>query len=208
MVDLTNEEFFARLFDKYNLTTIDVDANFERGYEFEPLASFNELMGFLHTRPDRFTKDSSGKSSQDNYKLSTQPTDKLEPVRDYLIHLVQEDYEENKQSIAYRMKGKHEGTISESSIRNRNLQRMRHSRDHAERKAKQAKDIIQEIDDKEREKMLHEARANEDKVYRTLNKLIKANNLEYSDREHDGPRQNMYEHRVMRLPITKIGKLM
>ena len=47
MVDLTNEAFFAKIFDKYNLTTQDVDANFERGYEFEPLASFNELMNFL-----------------------------------------------------------------------------------------------------------------------------------------------------------------
>lgn len=36
LVDLTNEAFFAKIFDKYNLTTIDVDANFDKGFEFEP----------------------------------------------------------------------------------------------------------------------------------------------------------------------------
>ena len=84
---MTNEEFFAKIFDKFNLTTIDVDANFERGYEFEPLASFNELMEFLQNRPDRFTRSS---SSMEKYNASNHqpPVDKLEPVRDFLIHLV------------------------------------------------------------------------------------------------------------------------
>ena len=65
MVDVTNEAFFAKIFDKYNLITMDVDANFERGYEFEPQASYHELIEFLEgSRPDRFKKKSSRSHSK------------------------------------------------------------------------------------------------------------------------------------------------
>ena len=56
MLNLENEQFFAKIFDKYNLTTMDVDANFEKGFEFEPEASYKELMSFLQDKPDRFKK--------------------------------------------------------------------------------------------------------------------------------------------------------
>ena len=58
MLDMTdeNENFFIKLFDKYNLNTHDIDANLERKYEFEPLASYNDMINFLEKKPDRFTK--------------------------------------------------------------------------------------------------------------------------------------------------------
>ena len=67
MVKLDNEKFFAKIFDKYNLTTIDVDANFARGFEFEPQASFNELMNFLQDRrPNRFRKKRNSAEEKQN----------------------------------------------------------------------------------------------------------------------------------------------
>ena len=81
-----------------------------------------------------------------------------------MIHIVQEDYEENKDQMDYRVKGKHEGIINASSIRNRNLQRMRNFRDHAERKAKKAKEVMQELDERKRAEMQMEEIESEDKV--------------------------------------------
>ena len=66
------------------------------------------------------------------------------------------------------MKGKHEGVINDSSIANRNLSRMKIFREHAERKHSQAKVVLNAIEETEKNKLLQEARENEDKVYRTL----------------------------------------
>lgn len=63
-----------------------------------------------------------------------------------------------------------------------------------------------DIEEKERQKLIDEERQNEDRVFRTLKQLIKVNHLDSSE-EESSYRQNMYEHRVMQLPISKIGEL-
>ena len=156
LIDLTDESkesFFSRLFDKYNLSEEDLDASMTRVSDFEPHASYNELMDFLQNMPDRYValKTKNATSLTEQQKIN-RGKDKLEPIKDVLMHIIKEDYEENKKNSDFKMTGKHQGQVVESSVKQRNLNRMRNHNLQAERKHQETKHVLEMINMTEQER--------------------------------------------------------
>ena len=65
---------------------------------FEPFASYIELMEFISEIPDAKVKKESAA-----HLLHNQSTSPLGRIKDILKHIVQEDYDENKNKLEFMM---------------------------------------------------------------------------------------------------------
>lgn len=61
------------------------------------------------------------------------------------MHIIKEDYKDNLKNGDFKLTGKHQGQVVESSVKERNLRRMRNHNSQAERKHQKAKHVLEEI---------------------------------------------------------------
>ena len=114
-------DFYTVMFDKYNMQAEDVDQAVDQTADFEPLASYQEMIRFLEgSGQSPFSRKSKGK---------VEPN-KLEHIKDLLIHIITEDYEENKHNISLREKKRIDAKVS---VKDRNLARMRYAHEKEKR---------------------------------------------------------------------------
>ena len=120
--------------------------------DFEPHASYNELMDFLQNMPDRYLALKTKNTSRTEQQKINRSRDKLEPIKDVLMHIIKEEYEENIKTADFKMTGKHQGQVVESSVKERNLRRMRNHNSQAERKHQKTKHVLEMINMTEQER--------------------------------------------------------
>ena len=55
-IDLSHKTFYGNLFDKLNLNEDDLDDMIDRTFDLEPFTSYNSLIEYLKSKPDRFKR--------------------------------------------------------------------------------------------------------------------------------------------------------
>ena len=91
MRDSDQANFFIKMFDKYNMSEEGLDAKMTRAEDFEPHASYNDLMEFLNKMKPQNRAQINKKSLIEQSKIN-KSRDKIEPVKDVLIHILKEEY--------------------------------------------------------------------------------------------------------------------
>ena len=123
-MDLSHQTFYGNLLDKLNMNEDDIDAMIDRTFDLEPFTSYNQLIDYLKTKPDRFTKKDrsfSPKKKLFKYNDDSDKLGKLRYVKEMLINVVKDDYEDTKHDLEYKPKL---GRKDVRSVRERNLQRL------------------------------------------------------------------------------------